>query len=124
MTRRRSAREWGRLVREWKQSGETAAQFAWKRGLSERTLVWWQWRLKQPDRPASGRGRAPQRGGAIQLVPVEIEASPEPEPRAAEGDLAWELVSPSGHVLRVYERGAVRALEQALAVVARGNRRR
>ena len=113
---RRSAKEWAALVRAWKRSGETAAQFAESRALSPRTLAWWKWRLKQGDATAA----VPS---AVQLVPVRVSD----DVRAhcdIEGELAWELEGPAGHVLRVRGRAAARALGEALAIVERGGRRR
>ena len=116
--RRRSAQQWGRLVREWERSGQTAERFSARRGLRPSTLVWWRWRLRQ----AAAGARTPT-GKGVELVPVRVVAESGGDPAAAEGSPAWELEAPSGHVLRVYEPTGVDVLREALAVVARGRRR-
>ncbi|MEB2314348.1 MAG: hypothetical protein OZ928_21100 [Polyangiaceae bacterium] len=116
---RRSAKEWARLIRAWERSGRTAAQFAEPRGLSPRTLVWWKWRLAHDRTPVTAARTA------VQLVPVRIEDEHgDGAGASADPDLAWELAAPSGHVLRVYERGSVQVLREALAIVERCGRRR
>lgn len=106
-------------MKQWERSGRSAAEFAEPRGLSPRTLTWWKWRLKR-DSNAGGTTHG------IRLVPVRVEAAPSldrVEDREAE-ELAWEIEAPSGHVLRVVERGAARGLVEALAIIERGGRRR
>ena len=63
--RRRSAKEWQRLVDEWDRSGQTAERFAAKKGLNRKQLEWWRWRLRReaPSVPAADR--------AVKLVPVQ-----------------------------------------------------
>ena len=55
----------------------------------------------------------------MELVPVEVE----PE-EVIRSEVAWEIAGPSGHVLRVYERGTAELLREALDVVAHGKRKR
>lgn len=119
--RRRSAEQWARLVQEWGRSGQTAARFAAARGLRWQTLVWWRWRLKQEAGPVKQAKKAAKTSPltSVHLVPVQLEAA-----RGDDQDLAWELVAPSGHVLRVYERGGVGVLREALALVAQSGGRR
>ena len=38
---RASATEWAERVRAWRESGETAAEFAAGKDFTERTLTWW-----------------------------------------------------------------------------------
>jgi hypothetical protein len=118
--RRRSAAEWGALVREWQRSGWSAAGFAAARGLCVRTLLWWRSRLKRRgrDRQVASAQRA------LQLVPVRVEGEPQDAPGATEPSVAWEVVAPTGHVLRVVEQGAAPVLREALVAVARVGRRR
>jgi hypothetical protein len=56
----------------------------------------------------------------VRLVPVEVEANDGDPVGQSGADVAWELLAPSGHVLRVYERGAMEVLREALTVVAGG----
>lgn len=116
--RRRSAKEWAGLVREWKRSGQTAARFSAKHGLRAASLVWWRWRLKRPSAPAAAVSPS------LQLVPVKIEPGAGRDSGGAEPELAWELVAPSGHRLRVYEPGGAQLVRGALAVVACAGSRR
>lgn len=95
----------------------TAAAFASKRGLRRDTLVWWRWHLRRGEKPKAAKPTA------VQLVPVEIEADPAVVDRSR-AEVAWEIAAPSGHVLRVYERGATPMLREALNLVARGGRKR
>lgn len=99
-------------MEEWEHSGLSAAAFAKRRCLRKDTLVWWRWRL--------GRSKHPP--ASVKLVPVEIE--PEADRQAVNAEVAWELAGPSGHVLRVYERGVVHVLREALDVVASGKSKR
>ena len=112
--RRRSAKEWAGLVREWKRSGQTAARFSAKHGLRAASLVWWRWRLKRRGPTAAATAVSP----SLQLVPVKIEPGAGGDSGGAEPELAWELVAPSGHRLRVYEAGGTQLVRGALAVVA------
>lgn len=129
MKQRRGAEEWRRLVQDWKRSGETAARFAKRRGLSARTLVWWAWRLRQSS-PSTKRGRRSKKrevtaSRAVQLVPVEIEPiRSDGDGGPSDAELVWELAAPSGHVLRVLGSGAMRALDEALVAVTRIDRQR
>jgi hypothetical protein len=63
--RRRSAAEWAALIERWQLSGQDVTAFARRHRLSERSLVWWRWRL---------RSRAP----APKLDFVPLVAAPEP----------------------------------------------
>lgn len=116
--RRRSARDWARLVGEWRRSGQAAGEFAAARGLRARTLVWWRWRLRRCGRKASKR----ETPGSVQLVRVEVGDDRAAEASMADGNVAWELVGPSGHVLRVYGREA-ELLREALAALMGVGRR-
>src|SRR5512145_2326568 len=114
---RLSAKEWKGLVREWERSGLTASAFAAKRGVSRDSLVWWRWRLGRDEKSKATQSTA------VQLVPVHFA----PDPALVDGlsaEVAWEIVAPSGHLLRVYERGAMPMLREAINVVARGGRKR
>lgn len=118
--RRRRAKDWARLVGEWERSGQAAGEFAAARGLRPRTLVWWRWRLRR-ERKAPPKSKA-ARPGSVQLVRVQVQDEGRAEATALGGEVAWELVAPSGHLLRVYGRGS-EWLCEALAAVMGGGRR-
>jgi hypothetical protein len=101
--RRRSAREWARLVEDWKKSGQTVQDFAKRRGLPPRRLSWWKWRL-------AARSRGGEDG--LRLVPVVVEPlAPLPGSMSA---AEWEVVTAGGHVLRL--RGAMAAADVAVVL--------
>jgi hypothetical protein len=58
--RRRSAAEWATEVATWKASGQTAKEYARRRGLCASTLTWWSSR---------GTGSTP---GATTFLPVRV----------------------------------------------------
>jgi hypothetical protein len=67
---RRERHEQERLVREWRRSGLTAAQFGEQHGLSAQQLHNWSWRF--------GRQRAKCKGKpteALRLLKVELSSS-------------------------------------------------
>jgi hypothetical protein len=117
--RRRSAKEWARLLDELERSGQTTAAFARARGIRVDTLKWWRWRLQREAK----RGAAKPQIARVKLLAVEpardVVAAPDSDERAP----AWELVAPTGHVLRVYDRGGLSVLRVALTAVARARRR-
>jgi transposase-like protein len=127
MAPRRTAKEWGRLIRELERSGQTVAAFALARGIRPDTLKWWRWRLgrdgRAEPREAATKKTPPTR---VQLVAVEPAREASRRTAADERSTAtpvWELKSPSGHMLRVYDRGGLGVLRAALSAVA-GKRRR
>ena len=56
MGTRRSRAEWLEIIAAFRESGETAARFAARRGLKVSTLQWWTWRL----------------AAEVRLVPVDV----------------------------------------------------
>jgi transposase len=113
--RRRTAREWARLVAAWQKSGKTADEFAGARGIAPRTLVWWRWRLaSKPE--SSLPSPAP-----VRLVPVQVVAESSPTsltaPQSPEVIPAWEIVTARGHVLRVHRGIADAELAMVLAAL-------
>ncbi|MBN2823338.1 MAG: hypothetical protein JXR33_09145 [Coriobacteriia bacterium] len=115
--RRRRAKDWARLVGEWERSGQAAGEFAAARGLRPRTLVWWRWRLRR-GRKASNAARR----GSVQLVRVQVQDDRAAEASTGDGELAWEVVAPTGHVLRVYGREAELVREALAALMGVGRR--
>ena len=116
--RRRRASEWAVLIREWARSGQPAEKFAAAHGVRASTLKWWRTQLKR-----GNRGRtASQPSSGPRLVPVRVASDVDDVGDRRSPELAWELVAPTGHVLRVYEGSAAGVLRAALGVVARGRR--
>lgn len=108
---RRSAREWAKVVRAWRQSGLAATTFAAERGISPNTFAWWRWKLAR-DRRATRKVDQPQ---AIKLVRVQVDDSD--RDAASTAPCSWELVTAAGHALRVYTRldtDELRSLIEAL----------
>jgi hypothetical protein len=115
---RRSSTDWARLVREWKRSGQTLAEFAGARGVAPASLTWWRWRLKRGRSGADG-GRSTRRAPKVGLVRVEVA---EPSAQSLRPEPVWELTGPSGHRLRVYEAASAELL-RAVELVVAGNER-
>ena len=84
--KRRSAEEWSRHVAAWRRSGETAAKYAERKGLSLSSLRWWSWRL----------GRDHGRNESVELVPVEVAVEAAPPATDAE---QWRLTTRGGDEL-------------------------
>jgi hypothetical protein len=114
---RRSAKEWARGVREWERSGQPAGVFAATHGLRPKTLVGWRWRLRQ----AVGEVARRAKPESVQLLRVQLQDEAIGQGAVSEGDVAWELAAPSGHVLRVYNRDA-ELLRAALTMGAHAGR--
>lgn len=116
--KRRSAAQWARLVKAWKKSGETAAEFAASRGVTGQTLTWWKWRLSH--RADLTRVDEPAEREEMRLVAVQVEP-----PRAgAEATAAWELITARGDILRVYAGTASSELVAVVQVIVSGEERR
>lgn len=43
---RSTPQQWAQRVEDWEASGLTAAAYARKAGISDRSLRWWKWQLK------------------------------------------------------------------------------
>jgi transposase len=117
--RRRSAAEWKELVTTWERSGQSAARFAIARGIRPGTLSWWRWRLS---RGAAARGKQggrhkARRGGEAhpRLVAVEVHANEAGTPGLEQ--VAWELETCRGVVLRVRGDLSMAQLELVLATM-------
>ena len=109
----RSRGEWVEIIKAWKDSGLTAAQFADEQGVAASSLAKWQWRLrKQPKRLSEA--------GAPKLVQVSVADL------MGSGDTPgrWELTTVAGHRLRVLAPVAGAELEQLLGALVRGPGRR
>jgi len=56
--KRRSQREWARIIGTWERSGLSQAEFCGRRKLSLETFGWWRWRLGK-ETPRVVEDRAP-----------------------------------------------------------------
>lgn len=109
-SRRRTAKEWSRIVAAWKKSGQPVAEFAASRDIAPRTLTWWKWRLAQ-----LAAAKAPAAAEELRLIPVGLEPARSCE---AEATPAWEVSTAGGHVLRFYHRISAAELAAVLEALA------
>lgn len=110
----RSRDEWTQIVKAWKASGLTAAQFAAQHGLKPKALSTWRWRLRTQ---AQGRfDVAPPK--LVQLSVAELVGSSDT------GNGRWELTTITGHRLRVLTPVASAELELLLGALVRDPGRR
>lgn len=100
--------EWARRVKRWKSSGLSAAAFAEREGLVLKSLQWWRWKLGSTPAAAAPEPR---------FVPVRVVDS---AARPGATDAAIEIALPNGRVVRVSPGFDPAALEQVLAIAARG----
>lgn len=92
--KRRTREEWQKLVAAWEKSGQSRREFSAEHGLNPRTLAWYRTKLK--NKP---------------LVLVRVQTTSETQE-------PWEIVVPSGAVVRVPPNGAaVRAAELVKALL-------
>src|SRR5512146_1954295 len=101
--------EWARLVAEWEASGLGAAEFAAQQGVIAKRLVWWRWKLRSTQQAARPEP---------QFLPVRVVDS---VARSAAAETAIEIALPNGRVVRVVAGFDPAALEQVLAIAARGD---
>jgi hypothetical protein len=110
----RTRGEWVEIIKAWKDSGLSAAQFADEQGLQASSLTKWQWRLrKQPKRLSEA--------GPPHLVQVSVADL------MGTGDTStsrWELTTIQGHRLRVLVPVAGAELEVLLGALVPGRGRR
>jgi hypothetical protein len=107
--------QWAEQVRQWRQSGLTAREFAKRVGINAGTLSHWAWRLGRAGE-ADGRGREPiKRGGASHASFVELVAG-------AIEDRRFELDLGDGRRLRIPAGFDGAGLERLLAVLDRPGR--
>ncbi len=120
--RGQTSARWQRVVRAWRRSGKTAAEFARERDVAEATLRWWAWRLARdveaPTTEATGEGMA--------LVPVRIvegadRAAKVPRRTAAaeQRDAQWTLRTSRGEIT-VYAVADSAVLRAAVAALIGG----
>jgi hypothetical protein len=114
------------VIREFDASGETAASFAGKRGIRKDALLWWRWRLGRPARGAAKRALKAMPSPRVRLVavdPMSDGSQVSDGARAHPETPAWEILAPSGYVIRVYQRDGIEILRVVLAAMSRGRRR-
>ena len=95
--RKRSAAEWGALIREYAKRKGTALEFCPEHGVAGSTLDWWRRRLDKTSRSSGVRSKS-RLVAASQLVSfIELPATSNAAPRP------WdiELVLGEGMVLRL-----------------------
>jgi hypothetical protein len=110
----RSRDEWTQLVKAWKASGLTAAQFADGHGLKAKALSTWRWRLRtQPKRPPDSA--TPK---LVQVSVADLVGSGDTETGR------WELTTIDGHRLRMLAPVAGAELELLLRALVHGRGRR
>ena len=66
---RRNRAQWAALLEELASSGQSASKFCARRGLEERTLLWWRWKLD------SERRLTPQSSSAVRMLAVDVVES-------------------------------------------------
>lgn len=107
---RRSRAEWAEVVRRWRSSGLSRAEFAARLGVEPATLTWWSWRLCVDGVDV-----------AVPVVPtlarVVVRGETAAEPVIAEGCYDWELTTADGHTLRVRRGVRSDGLSEVLAVL-------
>ena len=89
---RRSKGEWAEICREFSASGQTAKEFARRRGLKRSTLLWWASRLRRDD------GMCTRSGGFVEVVPAkQVSPSPVAVVRAGEVSVEFSKEVPSAN---------------------------
>jgi hypothetical protein len=110
----RSRDEWFELVKAWKASGLSAAQFADEHGLKAKALSTWRWRLRTLPR-GSSEPAAPR---LVQVSVADLMGTDDTSTGR------WELTTIEGHRLRVLAPVAGAELEVLLMALVRGRGRR
>jgi hypothetical protein len=109
----RPREEWIELVKAWKSSGLSAAQFADEHGLKAKALTTWRWRL-----------RTQPQGRAGTAAPKLVQVSVADLMGAGDTSGRWELTTIEGHRLRVLAPVAGAELKALLEALVRGRGRR
>jgi hypothetical protein len=107
--------QWAEQVRQWRQSGLTARDFAKRVGINAGTLSHWAWRLGRPEGVNNGGHRQLKRGRASSPSFVELVAG-------AIEDRRFELEFSDGRRLRIPAGFDGAGLERLLAVLDRPGR--
>jgi transposase-like protein len=65
-----SARDvWAKRVRQWLESGQTAADFAASHGINPRTLTYWKWRLGREAASRQAESTASEPAQFVEVTP-------------------------------------------------------
>lgn len=73
-SRRRTAKEWSRLIKRWERSGRSCGEFAVGVGVAPSTLSWWKWHLSR-----GRQGEAPKADGT---KPSKAKPAPPRSPKS------------------------------------------
>lgn len=109
--RTRKRAEWRKKVAKWERSGLSAAAFGPTIGVKPNTLAWWRRKLL--------------RENAAKLVSDEVTLVEVVSMAGASGPVSdvaggsWELLGPSGHILRVEGGLSAEFAELVVAVMGR-----
>lgn len=100
---KRTRKQWSGLVRAWRKSSLTAAEFGAREGIDPGQLRWWAWRIAKDEssRPAS----------------IDFVELPESASRDDASSYVFELTWPDGRVLRFsanVQRAALRTIIEAV----------
>jgi hypothetical protein len=118
---RRFPREiWVERVARWRESGQTAADFARAHGLNVDRLRHWGWRLDNERDVATPTPEDSPLRRAVDVPFVEVERPPTPVTHAEVASTdSIEILAPSGLRVRVPPKFDDDALRRVLAVVVR-----
>ena len=97
--------EWASRVQQWRQSGQTARDFARARGFNHNTLTHWAWRLGAGKRSPAREGRPGKQAAFIEIMSQTI------------ADGRFELELAGGRVLRIPPRFDAESLVQLVRVL-------
>jgi hypothetical protein len=73
---RRNRAQWAALLEELEASGQVVSKFCARRGLEERTLLWWRWKLGS-ERRLMAQSTPPMRMLAVDVVESAVPAESE-----------------------------------------------
>ncbi len=102
---------WTQRIESWQRSGLSAAEFAARHGLRERTLTWWRWRLGRSAKSSALTVRKVPTTTVGPLTFVEMTSTSSREP--------FEIVLASEVRIRVPISFDERALARLLDVLER-----
>jgi len=82
MTKKRTAKEWSKVVERWQRSGLSAKEFATAEGLRASTLSWWKWHLgaKRTLKKNPSQTRASKKSASKKRVQHAAKAGKSAEP--------------------------------------------
>jgi len=102
------------VVKRWRRSGSSTAEFAAAEGIKPSTLSWWAWKLGLSERGRSEPRRSRRSDTqALQLLPVQIVSTPP----ATAPETAIEIAT-GGRIVRVrrgFDRDSLATVLELLA---------